>query len=352
LNSEVKEFFIEELKKDMVNLIQNMNKTNLESTIPKLNAAIRILEALPLLENRENIEEKEDDESLDQLLNDSLVSNTSTQSRSDDQVYVFERSLRGGYVGDVYVGERIVRTIGLEHLDKVRITNRYGKDFFTLVEKGPGIPPEGRVQLDYCLVEQSGINLIVQTYYDGSVFKPLPLKPIILTPEIINKNGIQVGDLVDIAYYSDDPDKAVVIWRHDIDRQDHSTPLPSSHYKKITERNNTKEDTQEEVTRYPSLQNKKVLIIGGDDRHPDYRDAIEHEGGFFIGLKGNSGPERVEIGVRNADVVVIVCNAIRTHTSEFSPGICKKYKVSFTRVYNDGIETILQAAANPKYTFS
>ncbi|HDI6349150.1 TPA: DUF2325 domain-containing protein, partial [Escherichia coli] len=141
------------------------------------------------------------------------------------------------------------------------------------------------------------------------------------------------------------PEKIDIIWKHNTERVNHVTPLPSSHYKK----QDSSESGKATYTKYSELEGKRVLIIGGEDRHPDYRNAFELVGAKFEGLKGGAKHIQLESSIRKADVVVIVTCAVRTHTQEYAPYLCKEYQIPFTRVHNDGIESILQAAAYPKF---
>lgn len=358
MKQEVHKRIFEDLKCELKTTVERIEYDNISEQLPRMKIAVRMLEDLMQLvpaERSQSVEEpeKQVEEFLEEdrmFLSDGNKTLIAEEKEGSSlKTNVFIRELKGGFAGHQYIGESIVRSLSLEHGDiiHVSVSDNTGKPFVTLVEKGPGKPREDRIQFSYCKVEESRFyrnRLIVHRFFNGSDFSELPCGEIEFSNEEVQKWELQSGDLVDIAYFESSPNQIQLIWKHLTKTSLLSRPLPTS------KRNSDPQHIIRESSsnEYP-IRGKHIVVIGADDRHPDYRDAIEANHGTFTGLKGDSRPDQVEVAVRKADVVVIVICAIRTHTAEYSPTICKSYQVPFTRVHNDGVASILRAAAFPKW---
>lgn len=353
--------FIKDLREQLLEEVSDLTVDNLSERLPKLQSAINILEEIPLwtitketsVSNEEvagiaattlvELESEEEEVSQEDWMNEQEAKlKTASSSKTIEGALI--RELRGGYVEGRYIGESLIRKFHLEHRDMISLTDNNGKPYIESVNKGPGIPREDRVQLDYCIIEEEYGHYFIRSQYasDGGNLIPIPLGEITLSFDDGEKYG--EGAIIDIAYYAHNPNVFQIIWQHDTSSY-HRTPNTSSFYKRQAPATLINKDLSSE---YPELKKTRVLVIGGDDRHADYRDNIEACGGFFTGLRGNANKDVLKTYIRKADVVVIVMAAIRTHTGEQCSPICKELQIPFTKVHNDGVASILRAAANPK----
>ncbi|RRJ54965.1 hypothetical protein EHV15_35950 [Paenibacillus oralis] len=140
-------------------------------------------------------------------------------------VHIFERSLVNGFVNTVeykpaFVPEKIIRERDFEHGDKIRVVNvrpvgdKIHYDF-ELAEK-TNSHPSHRIQINLCIVEQDTGGLFVQRADSGQtkvVFDGAERK-FYLKEHDITRLKLTGGDIVDIAFWSNDPETVRVVWKH------------------------------------------------------------------------------------------------------------------------------------------
>lgn len=139
----------------------------------------------------------------------------SLETATLQKIFYFERKLRGGVIhlddGDYYIAEKMVRDMGIVHGAKVSIINDYvhnGKRrySFHIHENGVTDRP-GRVQRDRVrVVEQDGQRFvylcrITSRYYD-------------LSQDDVDKYQLEHDDVIDVAYYENNPLSHNVIYKH------------------------------------------------------------------------------------------------------------------------------------------
>jgi|GEM_PF-3717877 len=350
-----------DVKEEMADLVQRMEYESSPTYMEQLKAAISILESLPKLSGSrissvydaptvegepkeasgEECEEQEDK----QLWPPDLSEKENEVPSKEDNI--FRRSLSGGYINDRYISEKIVRTIGIEHGDKASVTEvEEGRIYVSIIEKGPGLEPEGRVQINFCKVQVENEQHFVEKYFDQDGYYPLPIGKVDIPEPVAKWLSIQEDDNVDIAYNEHQPENVKIIWKHNIPAPQYrsSTPLTQS----INLKQLLSENEEASESNY-DLGGKTVLVMGGDTRHPDYRDAIQKANGKFIGMPGSATAHQMKIAVNKADVAVLIATGVRTHPYEWAQRVCKEENIPFTRVHNNGIDTVLRAALDPKY---
>ncbi|MDC0764128.1 hypothetical protein POF51_25755 [Brevibacillus sp. AG] len=366
MNIDTQNKIIAELSKELQIQLKDLSVHNLKDRLSIMKAAIRMLEEIPNLSDAHHqiVDGTDHDYSTVDQLNLSDIPSDCPDSREDttnetiplkplaiqsdlgeDQGELLIREIQGAKADDKYISEKLIRVLNLEHHDIVKVTSNNDNFHVKLIKKGPGIPRADRVEFKFCYVEEEKGVLLIRHHREGFDLVPLPIGEFVISEDEIRKKEIRPGDIVDLAYLEQQPHYIQVIWKHATDVIPQTPPLPASSYKRSSLPTATERILPEY---YKELRDKTVLVVGGDDRHADYRDAFASQGANFIGLKGDSTPDKVRTQVAKADVVVIVICAIRTRTGEFTPNICKNLKVPFTRVHKDGLGSILRAAAIPK----
>lgn len=362
-------------KKDMTQLIESITFENLEEVKQHLEKYFAFLETLTTLPDLPELNNHQPESAIEiELENEMRELETGIQEdslphvqvveadlseeeafpdlqqeSSTQQAYRFERKLRGGFLPEIeaFIPEGIIRKLGLEHGDLVRATkleNELHKYIYELFEKGDGKEPEGRIQLDYCIVEKEAGSLVVKKYGGEQVIRLDEVPYTMILPEKdIREFSINEGDLIDLAFFRTNPHLCKILWKHSLDQEISSSPLHSGYYK-----NKYKEDKQEDkpaaILPEENLSGKKVLVIGCEPKKAIFKQNIEERGGEFLWADGNEGKERLTAFIRKADVVVLLIRFMRHQGSKDAVEICKSLDVPFCIVENLGIKSLITEA--------
>lgn len=281
------------------------------------------------------------------------------RQRKDEQTYVFDRKLRGGFVSglDYYLPESLVKQYGFEHGDLLYIddehTNFKGetKYEFSLAEKKA--KPHARIELHKCILKRENSFLVTDTYFcmQDSQEKLIWLEEIPYTFVIAESEAldwkVEQGDIIDIAYYENDPTKVKIIYKHHTE-SNYTQPQKSSTYKDTTKADDDDTDTLDplEETEMESLHGQTIAVVGSDYRFPDYAEACEKIGVNFIGIAGNAYkavPGLIR-DITEADIVVLMIHAMRHQTSATVVQTCKEQGKPFAESRSFGIKSMFRAA--------
>jgi hypothetical protein len=147
-------------------------------------------------------------------------------------IHIFERKLRGGYVPFVksVVPELVVREHGFQHGDFLHVERMYSRHQmfryrFSLAQK-VNQPQHERRQINYCMIQQEKSMTYIEQYYDVTPQKNTGYSSLmdirydevpyrfIIKEEDIRVFKLKAGEIVDIAFWQDNPLSVRVIWRH------------------------------------------------------------------------------------------------------------------------------------------
>lgn len=316
-------------KKEMKHIVGEIEFNNLSNGTEQLKQYIYFLESLSKLEIPVLAEEEEDEEA------------EPIQVSEPSEGFWFERKLKGGYIPrmDTYVPEKIVRSLELTHGDIVKATPKKEAHFyFELIEKGKGVNP-GRGEAKYCIVEKDG-NLWVcnQTLSGKNIYiDDLPFT-VHLKGSDIDEYHLKVGDIVDIAYSTENPTICKVIWKHQIEDEVSSAQLPSGTYK------NKSKPNQQKVQEHPALKGKSITIIGNIDRYAVYRDRLSALGAKVEAMDGKENEERIASLIKRSDLVLIIIPAVSHQGSAIAKKYCKSYNVPFSMIDSVSINAVVSTA--------
>ncbi|KJD42652.1 hypothetical protein [Paenibacillus terrae] len=170
-------------------------------------------------------------------ITNSIIEDQSTLYKDIDKkdnkiTYVFKRNLKGGIVPNLppkgaFIPERIVREKNIEHGDKLKLIKSYTQNEqtyydFDIVEKVSLIQHE-RIQFNYCILEKNENSWYVEQH---EPFKKAGNNKRINinwndAPYRINLNEVDVhalnlnaGNLIDVAFWEDNPSSPKIIWYH------------------------------------------------------------------------------------------------------------------------------------------
>lgn len=347
---------LEEAKNDMICLLKEMDLEHLDHTKESLLKYFSFLEKMSELEDFPVPEESqaEESQSLEEPddINEAEVfeleeTNTDVTAAEDKESYLVERKIRGAYVPEIdgFIPEGVIRRLGIEHNDYVHAEkiddSRY---VYTIAAKGEGIDPEHRRQFNYCFIENEAGRLVAKRTF-GNVdirYNEVPFT-IILNNEDIIKFKVGEGDIVDIAFPHDRPDRNKIIWKHNTDLE---LNIPANHTSK-----QNKKDWQTEVENSDEnnidltlLEGTSVLLIGNEPKKALYKQKIEQRGGTFLWADAKDDLSFLEAQVKKADKVIFLLK-VSGHTGmKQIKALCKKYNKSFLTTFSTGQSTVLRMA--------
>lgn len=268
------------------------------------------------------------------------------------------RRLRGGYLPDmgVSVPEAAVRRLELAHGDYLA-TEAIGtfpdgrrKYRFQLAERSPEPPADFRERGELALAiveirEQGG--LMVQRSVDG----PLPAR-ITLNAEDVQYLNIAAGDVVDLAYWADDPNDVRVCWVHRTREAEsaEAAPIPRSREARpaarrpVANRDAEDDDGPLDDVAADALEGKRVLVVGCEPKRREYEAAIRRLGGEMEWVEGTEGQARLEAAIRRVDGVVLLTRFIRHQSFWDATALAKGHGVKVVACPKLGIRSVSRAA--------
>ncbi|MGD6876831.1 DUF2325 domain-containing protein [Bacillus infantis] len=257
--------------------------------------------------------------------------------------YLFKKALFGGTVEinsnrEIAIPEHVVREIGLENGDIVTFkNNRTDSRHITYVRKNENNElEENFVIFRHCLVRLDDPLLYCEDFYDDGIklikLDEIPFKFVIPT-SVVEKFNISEGDFIDVGYEKGDPHNFKVVWKYPDEK--YITPNKSSHYKDKVEA------VPNDMFYGIDFQETKVLIIGCEPRKRYYQAAVEKCSGNFSFLNGHEQTNRINSGIDNADIVLILKDFLSHVTVKSAVSHCKEKGKPFTVVDGLGIKTII-----------
>ncbi|WP_085523601.1 DUF2325 domain-containing protein [Tuberibacillus sp. Marseille-P3662] len=330
-------------KTDLKQLIEQMQPESLHTNVKQIQQYITFLESLVAIEGVCDDEPNKEETCIDEQENFE-----NSQPMEEEPVYSFERKLKGGYLPDIdaYVPETIVRSLDLKDGDQVKATEK-GLDHkqrlryhYELAQKGKGQNDPNRCEIKYCIVEKDQNLWVCQKNLAGENIRidDMPFTIRIRESEV-QEFRLAEGDIVDVAYYANNPVNSRVNWKHEIEDEIYHTPLPSSVYK-------DKSSSIKAVEEHPDLKRKTITLIGCIDRQTIYKDHLTQLGAVVQGLDGTEDEQRVSSMIVRADLVLIIIPAVSHRGSGVAKKHCKANDIPFATVESIGTTTVVNRALN------
>lgn len=373
-----KDFILKQARSQMNNIVKNTTFNNLQKQNESLSKYFQFLEILNELETAEiekftskrlrlikpslpSTIELEENQTIS--MSDLDIDSTFEKNRENlnpsilKQVFTFERKLRGGVIRELEGGyilpEKMVRDIGLDNLDKVKVTSYKETEmedeknlyWFEIVEK-VNAPMPNREEYTLCKVEKDFGEFIVRSSHEGDIrVEDIPYDIVIKNEDVLTFN-IKEGDIVDIAFYKNNPNYTVkVIYKHDTENafsenSKSKTSNSSSHdrrnnksTKQLVERNN--------VINKSLFKERKVLIVGGATRKSDYKSTFEKVGAEFEQASGDEHRDKLAAMISKAEVVGIAVGQCSHNASIFTVETCKRLGIPFSSTHQEGLQSML-----------
>lgn len=351
-----KDSILNGIKEELLAKVESITNENYSTKLDEITALVnsmKLLYPIPF----ENVEL--DDVNTEAPKTEKVLS-LDTNSKIGN-VYLFERKLRGGYIPDLdggyFIPEKMVRDMEVENGDMVKIIAEHptvDQTYYTfeIVEKS-GEKHPNRVEHRFCTVEREG-GLF---YVTKSLGKPIRFNEIpvtfLLKDQDVRLFNLQEGDIVDIAYYKNNPtDTLKVIYKYETDDTDE--PTIEQRKREFNSSQENKEDESGEdvkklkVPNYPVdlgiFHDKKILIIGGESRHDDYKKAFEELGVELETLSGDEDSKRMEAAIKRNDVTILIIGELSHAASSLAVRICKDYDKPFDHAQSNGIQSVIMGA--------
>ena len=363
-----KEEIFNTTRNEMNQLLNEMTRDKVPYAQKGIERYFNFLAALNDLPEISKIEVNINDENISENdikipLSNQKVEEDEMEKQKPEKLYTFERKIRGGLIlgldGDYLVPEKMVKDAGLGHLDKLRIVekveaeprNKYKFEIAVAANK----KLEGREEYTFCPIEHDNeLGLVIKkSGQDNIKINEISFTFVVMNERDISIYSLQEGDIVDIAFYNNNPNRSVrVINKHEIEAFETHTYKASDVLNKAKTIKRSKLQNQvKEQKQYPIdldlLKDKKILIVGGATRHPDYLEALT-----LIGLGENvefaSGDKdkqhiRIEAMIQKSDIVAIMISECSHAISTLTVGYCKKHNVSFSSGHSSGVQAMLLA---------
>ena len=339
---------LEILKQDMQETVQSIQYGNI--TLKKN----LLKKQLALLENLEDIYcfKKENSSipksnHLERNEETERTNETKETVKEEKESYRFERKLRGGFVPEVngYVPEGVVRYLGLEHGDQVyatpkETTNQKSNHFiYQLAEKGDGKDDPKRMQYNFCPVVKEAGRLIVEKSSETGEFIRYDegLYLVVLSLDEVFDFRVSEGDLIDIAFPINRPEKAKIIWKHETTAIEETNPGPTKKMEKTA-------SPKPSIINEQTLMGRTILVIGNEPMKSIYRTSVEERGGEFLWADAKYSLERLEALVRKSDICVFLLSVSGHIGMEHIKQMCKNYDVPFETTWSNGKSSVVRIA--------
>lgn len=274
-------------------------------------------------------------------------------NQKDKLILPLDRKLRGGFLiiedkpDNIFIPEGKIRKYGFEHGDLIQaIPGGDGKFSFEFVKNQPEIRKQSpRKQVDYCIVTKKDSIWVCESYQIQGEEKMIKLDEVphsfIIPEDDVREFGLEIGSIVDIAYYETHPNRVRVVYVHESQQKEYQAPQPAGFYKK----EKAPAATQEQ----PDLidfKDKTILVVGLEARKSKFELEIKARGGHMLWASGNEAKSRLEAMVKKADMAVVIIQHTSHRGSIKTAEFCKKHKVKFCSTQSRGLDSLISAITN------
>lgn len=240
--------------------------------------------------------------------------------------YMFIRELRGGYLEGLekgFVPENVVRSLELVTGDVVKAELAgEGKYRYSVAEKRATLETnESRVEFRYCPVEShEGFLVVTKSLLSGeSVLEDGGM--IRLATSDVSRLNVSVDDIVDIAFDSNDPEVARIIYKNVTGAGIRfSIPKKNKKQKQVVKKPSVTSDT---------LKGFKILILGNEYDRLSYQKEIEGRSGVYEWISPDVNSTVLEAAVKRSHLVVAMKGYISHDSSGKAKTYCKRHGVNF-----------------------
>lgn len=261
--------------------------------------------------------------------------------------YRFERKTKGGMLPEInaFVPEKIVRELELQYGDLVfakKIDTQERSDGptryeFEVAEYRNEPQPHNRVQINYAIVTYDKLlgRFVCEKSISGQYIRlGEVMHTVLLNEKEVIDFQIKDGDIVDLAYMTNQTNNIRVIWRYTIDQQ--------SEFNEVT-KPATKKKTDKVKKEYPQvLEGKTVLMIGFEPGRPSMQEEVEWRGGELMWSSGREGHDRMFTMVNKSDCIINMLEHMGHRGSTSAVEIAKTLNIPHGKLHTFGRSSFIQ----------
>lgn len=296
-------------------------------------------------------EEPVEDEPEAPTISMELMPEPTEEETAEDNVYPFNRRLRGGYLQELsaYVPEYFVRSNNLTEGDRLRATPKGEEEDkiyggmrtvydYEVVERTEADDNTDRVQHDYVMATLAFNQFQV---IDPQSREPITYKgtddPIMIPKDKFREHPHEVdGAIISIAYYENKPHTLRVIWRHNDQIDESPSPQKKSYYQ--TDTTGDGKETSDVLDGY-------TIGVATTDRSSHWHeDAFQRHGGTMIRMHPDEPATATESTLRKCDAAIVCIDYMSHNKSQEVFSYCKDNHIPCTSISNSGTSGILMKA--------
>lgn len=336
-----KEDILIDIKKQMKILIDEMDFDNclhLKNDIRQYFNFIESLKDLPV----KNTPDKNEAAKESFTDNSTLTEEQLLETTVNKPIYKVERKIRGFFIPEIeaFIPESIARDLELNHHDYVfakYLGNR--KYEYTLAKRSQEEVSIGRIEYNFCIVEKKVGRLSVSSTIHNEIIKVNELPyTVLLHEDDIQSFNIQDGDVIDIAFPENEPDKHKIIWKYTTEK----IPDIKSIKNKTKSKNTNNYNENEEIDQ--TLKGQTVYVVGNEPKRSNYKQKIEEYGGEFLFGDAKENSTFHEANIKQADKVIFLLRYSGHVGMKQVKILCKKHNKPLLTTFNTGINNIVNLA--------
>lgn len=273
---------------------------------------------------------------------------------NDEKTYIFERTTRGGVVKGLengyFIPEVMVGHMELGHGDELRITRKEENDeknryWFEIVSRGSGDNPR-RQEYIGCEIEKEAGEYVVGKSYSGTIRLDEAPYSFIISPQDVNTFKIEEGDIVDIAFYKDNPsDTMKVIKKHywDEEEVDVNGTVEQRKLRHASVRIPKSEISidRDWAVDKELFRGKRIFVVGVGSRKADYKPVLDELGAEIKHATGDEHADTLSAMIEWCDVAAITTGELSHSASKYTVRECKKKNRCFSSTDVNGIQSLL-----------
>lgn len=329
---------IESAKQNIIKIVDSLEVSNIDqvySDVVKYLDFAKAYSQLPHIINGLNeVSEEANEPNQSNVVN---LSGDTIQLHTENKVegYEFKRNIKGGYLdgADIYVPEKFIRELGLQHGDIVKADKIGEKRYkYTVLDDCGCDSLSDVISIKMAVVEydpSSNRYTASKDWMDNPIMINGHEAEIIISDNDFRNFSIMTGDIIDISVDKNDLDFSRVVWKHattDEYNRQYTSSIKREPKKPIIEKKKHEQ----------FFAGKKIVMVGFDVEKASFRDAVERHGGQFECLHGMEDESRFEAIMKDADAVVLMLSFVKHRATILANQLCKDNGIPCDSLHTKG----------------
>jgi hypothetical protein len=287
----------------------------------------------------------------DTMTMEQLLAEEEAEKELDERkAYRFERKIKGGIVPDIdaFVPEKIIWELDLCHGDKVyahflfKPENGPTRYEYELAEKAdPPCEPENIIPIHMGIVSYEprvGGLAICKTVNEGDLVHEGERLCLKLNDQDIDDMSLRDGDIVNAAFYENNPDYIRVRWKFN----DTEYQTEQSIERRASAYSRKKETTKKEYEQI--FKGKTIACMGYEPGWADFTEEVERRGGEFVGITGRETRDTLASALKRSDCLIMTIGHVGHGGTQWAVPYCKVNHVPYGDIRTFGRSTFVNKA--------